>query len=1446
MINKTFRLFVSSTFSDFLVERQILSDKVQKAISDFCQEKGYFFQLIDLRWGVNSESALMQNTLSICLEEVRRCKKLSPRPNFLLMVGERYGWIPLPQKILKNDFDAIISVSTTEEAALLQRWYQLDENESCSAYFLCARSGKYKIDSQWFDVENQLRPILVNNASKIGVSSNKIRELTTSATEWEIIEGLLGNPGIGDNVLAVFRTGYKEKERDQDLSSILKLRQKIKERMQHDGISENLIELNYSSNYAAQFEETICEKLKRSIEQEICRIESLKTANDNQHILQSILSESGAAYCKRLNLLRKIQNYVDGMEDSPLFITGEPGSGKSSILADYLVHSHYQSFYVFFGHGEHSYRIYSAISFLCASVKVHYKCSNISEHIFGGTGRAFMDAINSIPNGEKVLFVIDGLDAFYDLDEVKENLFPSRLPNNIKMIISSASKSVTDRFRCAWTPTLAIEQFTPNESRKILSDYLSSKGRRVTNAEQNTCIDRALEHGATPLQIKLLAALCSQWKSSDSGVYLPETAEKAALLYIHTMFANYGHNKSLVLYALALVAVSPAGITEHMLADILLKFKPVKKYFIKEDRYQHSLDKLPFVVWSRLLYDMQDGLDLAISLGGTVVRFRHNIFRSVMHRMYSKYCDKARKELVTYYANQPHCISDVCPNFLKLQTYPAILKESGQNDILYSLFTDLSYVDAAIKAGFMDGVIEELMVMTRGISLASEDTAHSILECIQRCQERLICNKADFLNCASDSGLISGKPPALSCIGNTRTGRLYFPHSSQCKLVWADNKSQYAVLCGPELWLCNASPYMEQGHISLSADIQGNEMKIHDVLWLEHNLIAVLTENGEALVYSYMNMTPHLYDRFSFDATSSDAVYIPSLKGIVYAFEGNVYIRNVINKETLYQIPVLSKRGAAFGVYSKNNELVLLQNFSQIEEYDLSTGKKKYSHKIKLSKRAALRLSAGSGHKFCINKLSTKRWLLYCQDDLWYVVVNENDITYLQVPSIPNFEKVSPDLSGNAFHIITWDKGLFLLDLNNSYRLRFYSCHNISNVSWIEKDKRISVLTDQGLCAVDLEEFDAFGSDDVSCFCSDLDLQHTVLFVGDGMNRNTSLITFVSKVLHALLLSKDEAYFHYDIFFKLSGNYEPQADRATMVVFSSDGKKAVAYEGKNSIVVFDGQEQPQIVIDKLRLAINDNILNLSFSPSGRYLLIWRNHSIVVIDSNDGAYVLQLNIALRPALAVSFEDDGCLRVVLCDWNTYNFIHKNDSSAFVCNDHFPDKLVSSADTDAYAGPYTVYPYNDGGKTVPLFLPDSFDDVPRLKLNDTRIYRGVKHWLLFMNGEFYLDGNIEQAFSHPYCDFVECLNRETRKDQSPLMGYLRSKNDIMNVLFEPDDRHLILISRSLNAVLLFNIHESVLSAIYKVSGNIIGVQKAENDSIELVCDEQPTHICIALNLP
>jgi len=125
---KIFRVFVSSTFTDMKLERGILQRDAFPRLEKFCEEKGAKFQAVDLRWGVNEESSLNQKTLQICFNEIARCQKVSPKPNFLILLGDKYGWQPIPEIIPEDEMNLILNKLEGKDKELIQNWYKRDDN----------------------------------------------------------------------------------------------------------------------------------------------------------------------------------------------------------------------------------------------------------------------------------------------------------------------------------------------------------------------------------------------------------------------------------------------------------------------------------------------------------------------------------------------------------------------------------------------------------------------------------------------------------------------------------------------------------------------------------------------------------------------------------------------------------------------------------------------------------------------------------------------------------------------------------------------------------------------------------------------------------------------------------------------------------------------------------------------------------------------------------------------------------------------------------------------------------------------------------------------------------------------------------------------------------------------------------------------------------------------
>jgi nephrocystin-3 len=86
---RSIRVFVSSTFSDMVEDRNELMTQTWPELRRYCRERQVELVEVDLRWGIAEEQATRKETLKLCLDEIRAC-----RPFFIGLLGERYGWTP--------------------------------------------------------------------------------------------------------------------------------------------------------------------------------------------------------------------------------------------------------------------------------------------------------------------------------------------------------------------------------------------------------------------------------------------------------------------------------------------------------------------------------------------------------------------------------------------------------------------------------------------------------------------------------------------------------------------------------------------------------------------------------------------------------------------------------------------------------------------------------------------------------------------------------------------------------------------------------------------------------------------------------------------------------------------------------------------------------------------------------------------------------------------------------------------------------------------------------------------------------------------------------------------------------------------------------------------------------------------------------------------------------
>ncbi len=92
-------IFISSTFRDMQTERDCLRNFVFPRLEEELRKRRHHLEWVDLRQGVESGPSSTEEqrellVLKVCLEEIKRS-----RPFLLVLLGDRYGWVPSTERM---------------------------------------------------------------------------------------------------------------------------------------------------------------------------------------------------------------------------------------------------------------------------------------------------------------------------------------------------------------------------------------------------------------------------------------------------------------------------------------------------------------------------------------------------------------------------------------------------------------------------------------------------------------------------------------------------------------------------------------------------------------------------------------------------------------------------------------------------------------------------------------------------------------------------------------------------------------------------------------------------------------------------------------------------------------------------------------------------------------------------------------------------------------------------------------------------------------------------------------------------------------------------------------------------------------------------------------------------------------------------------------------------
>ena len=734
----TIRLFVSSTFSDLTTERDVLQREVFPALRRRCASGGFRFQPIDLRWGISEEAGRHNRTMRICLRELRRCQAAGrPKPNFLILLGERYGWCPLPERIPANLFHrlhAYLASADPASAETLAARYRIDENAVPPVAELQPRH----IDEKWEEqIEMPLLAALQGAAGALAVDLDAEGvAVGSSATEQEIVAGALTVADASDHVRAFFRTieglpdpppgAYVDRHNPTARQSLTALQERIDRHLGQQNVHRftvpwrdgiQAVDLEEFAARALSDLEAIVTKQMEAIE-----AEGLAYIEEQSH--QQFGAGRGRWFVGRADALEGIEASLSDDSEAPLAIVGPPGCGKSAVMARLAqaLRRHRPEAHViarYIGATPSSSDLVQMLGNVVRDIRGHYPAGRgqmeEDDQAFAvdaeGVTNAFFDALARPSAGAPLFLLFDGLDQLTTANDARALAWlPKVLPPHAHLIVSAASAEIVEdpsvwpalTKRVAAERRIALAPLSRVDGNEIVDLLLAAAQRSLQDAQREAILE-AFSIEGNPLWLHIAAGEASRMPSWSAPPSLPSSVPALLHDVLERLSREEEHGRLLVSHAMGYLASARHGLAEDEMLDVLSADQEVMADFRRRSPQERqkgvtATNRLPVSVWVALLGDLEAYLSEQQAHGTLVLTFYHRSFKKAADAVGS---GDWHVRLARYFRGQARGMRD--DPWRGASTRPLSelafhLRQAGQDKELQQLYSDVAYLDARCRS----------------------------------------------------------------------------------------------------------------------------------------------------------------------------------------------------------------------------------------------------------------------------------------------------------------------------------------------------------------------------------------------------------------------------------------------------------------------------------------------------------------------------------------------------------------------------------------------------------------------------------------------------------------------------------------------------------------------------------------------------------------------------
>ncbi len=595
---KTIRIFISSTFKDMHSERDYLVKFVFPELRERCVKKGLSLVDVDLRWGVSQAEAEQGKAIEICLDEIENC-----RPFFIGLLGERYGWTPNSYQVPDyQQYDWLKNFESGHSVTALEIYHGvLNRKEMRPRAFFYFRNPVFvndvpiakradvmaespKSEEKLFHLKENIKDTFSISKIPGHITENYPCFYKGLKINWQSVKSELGDQLNPEDIAILEEVAGNDNLVDNiEYARLNQKQQSIVDKYSHvylDGLE------GFGNEVLADIWGAIDEEYPDG------QTETNPVLIEKAYHTRFLESRT-RMFIGRETIIDQIFTYIgdDGIH-KPLIVTGEPGSGKSAIIAVTSQRNidNHNGFTIsrFVGASPDSLEINKLVIGIIGELAFIYNLS-IDE-------KRLEEPVKLYEYFRELLFTvgeIGNLTLFIDaLNQLKPTLdpqyltwLPKYLPGNVKIVLSSLEGDFTANSKKYDLPFLRVEKLSSKDSAEILQNTLGEYRKTLSEKQIESILAKA--EATKPLYLKVASEELRVFANFDlinSRIEnLPDTIPDLFAQMLERLETD--HNPELVKDTMCLLECSMYGLLESELLELL---KP-------EDK-----EKLPLNTWARL------------------------------------------------------------------------------------------------------------------------------------------------------------------------------------------------------------------------------------------------------------------------------------------------------------------------------------------------------------------------------------------------------------------------------------------------------------------------------------------------------------------------------------------------------------------------------------------------------------------------------------------------------------------------------------------------------------------------------------------------------------------------------------------------------------------------------------------------------------------------------